>query len=391
MSVGSELKHAREREGMSAEHIAERTKVPLYKIEALEEGRFENLPDDIYLDGIIRAYAREVSLDAEPLVQQSHDERATGDDWAIDLERIIRKDPPAPSLTGPSFLPPERFTSDNAGSWPLGSKLALALVTLIAVAGWGAYFYGVMLRGDRAESIPLSASTEPPPSADVASARDAGGPQEDRPIAPAVPPASPQPQGASTSEARADNAAAPSRRDEAATAGTTPTTRATTPATPPPRPAVPPAAASRPAVPAAAAPPPAATASNTPAAAPPRNVSGTWNLITHVESTSVAQVSDMRLGYQIELKQTGDQVSGTGRKITENGASIGSQAQTAISLTGTIAGDRLTLTFTENGAEGDSQGKFVLLADEGTLRGRFSTTAAQSSGTVEAHRAAGTR
>jgi hypothetical protein len=114
-------------------------------------------------------------------------------------------------------------------------------------------------------------------------------------------------------------------------------------------------------------------------------------LSTNVESTNLEAFSGLRLGYEIQLTQKGDHVSGTGRKITENGKAIGSPAQTPITLEGTIKGDRLTLTFTEKGTQRDSQGKFVLLADEGTLRGRFSSTAAQSSGTVEAHRAAGTR
>ena len=120
-------------------------------------------------------------------------------------------------------------------------------------------------------------------------------------------------------------------------------------------------------------------------------MSGAWSFTTNVESTSLAAFTGLRLGYEIQLTQKGDHVSGIGRKIAENGKPIGSPAQTPITLDGTIKGDRLTLTFTEKGTQRDSQGKFVLLADEGTLRGRFSSTAAQSSGTVEAHRAAGAR
>ena len=63
------------------------------------------------------------------------------------------------------------------------------------------------------------------------------------------------------------------------------------------------------------------------------------------------------------------------------------RAQTPISVAGTIDGDRLTLTFTERGTRRPTQGKFVLLLDEsGAMRGRFSSNAARSSGTVEARR-----
>jgi len=116
-------------------------------------------------------------------------------------------------------------------------------------------------------------------------------------------------------------------------------------------------------------------------------VSGSWTLATHVESTSYQRFEGLQLGYDIQLEQTGNRITGTGRKVIENGEGISSRVQTPISVTGTIAGDRLTLTFNERGARRATEGKFVLLLDEsGTMRGRFSSSAAQSSGTVEAHR-----
>src|SRR5262245_50415514 len=93
-SVGLQLKHARERLGLSAAQIEEQTKVQLQKIEALEDGNIAMLPGGIYLDGIIRAYAHEVGLDPEALIQQARDERATVvDDWETpfgDLDELFR-------------------------------------------------------------------------------------------------------------------------------------------------------------------------------------------------------------------------------------------------------------------------------------------------------------
>ena len=80
-------------------------------------------------------------------------------------------------------------------------------------------------------------------------------------------------------------------------------------------------------------------------------------------------------------------MTGTGRKITENGTDIYPSNQTPLSLSGSIAGDRLTLNFVERGELRSTQGKFVLILDEaGKLRGRFSSSAAESSGLVEADR-----
>jgi hypothetical protein len=95
----------------------------------------------------------------------------------------------------------------------------------------------------------------------------------------------------------------------------------------------------------------------------------------------------LKLGYEIQLEQEGDRVKGRGRKVTENGAGIRAGAQTPLTVTGTIDGDRLTLNFVERGTRRPTQGKFVLFVDDsGTLRGRFSSSAARSSGRVEAHR-----
>ena len=110
-------------------------------------------------------------------------------------------------------------------------------------------------------------------------------------------------------------------------------------------------------------------------------------MATHVESSSLARYRGLKLGYEMQLEQEGDRVKGSGRKITENGAGIRAGAQTPVTVTGTIDGDRLTLNFVERGTRRPTQGKFVLLVDDsGILRGRFSSSAARSSGRVEAHR-----
>ena len=118
-----------------------------------------------------------------------------------------------------------------------------------------------------------------------------------------------------------------------------------------------------------------------------QDVSGSWKLATHIESSSYSRYAGLQLGYEMKLEQDGARVTGVGRKITENGDEIGARAQTPVTVSGTITGDRLTLNFVERGARRPTQGKFVLLVDEGgALRGRFSSNAAQSSGRVEAYR-----
>ena len=409
-SVGLELKQARERLGLSIAQIEERTKVQTYKIEALENGDLASLPDGIYLDGIIRAYAHEVGLDPEPLIEQSRAEQANVD-WEAslsDLDGIFREEhadefrtplkiePVSGSLSSPRVtaasprdesplddeagfhsLQGERHRSRaaeietaaaRAGLRPLDSpqqrsRLTLSLAVLIAIAGWGAYFYEVSRRSARDETSVASAPLPGPP-------REA---KDSEAVAPGNMPSAP-PDQRSGLDANAGGGA----RESAATAGTTAPPAPSRPDAPPKLPS---------AIPPAETPPPLANAPATASAVPARDVAGDWRLATRVESSNVPNFTGLNLGFDIQLNQAGNRITGTGRKVTENGAEIGAPAQTPISLAGTIAGDRLTLTFTESGAQRPTQGKFVLLVEDGgTLRGRFTSTAAQSSGTVVAHR-----
>jgi cytoskeleton protein RodZ len=70
MRIGPELKAGRKRAGISVQVISERTKIAASKLVALEKGDFKNLPTGVYLFAIVRAYAREVHIDPEPLVER---------------------------------------------------------------------------------------------------------------------------------------------------------------------------------------------------------------------------------------------------------------------------------------------------------------------------------
>ena len=117
------------------------------------------------------------------------------------------------------------------------------------------------------------------------------------------------------------------------------------------------------------------------------NLAGEWTLETHVESSSLRTFEGLRLGYRLELRQDGDRIVGTGRKVSENGVSLRGRRQTSIAVRGTMDGGRLTLIFGEQGARRHTTGTFELvLEDAGLLRGSFASDAARSAGVVEARR-----
>ena len=333
MQVGSTLRAARERLGLSPEQIADRTKIQLQRVVALEADNVDELPQGIYLDGIIRAYSHEVAIDPEPLIADLHRDR----------ERFLTEQVAA-SHELDAFGSEAALAQEEAPVPPPApstriARFPLVIVLLLAIAGWGAYLYERNQEPDRepqariVTTAPSRPSPDQQPSASI--------------VSPPAPTASP------TVEL--------------------PAGMMSTPRSAPPAPKIAETATKE------------SPATNTTAVP---DVSGSWMLATHVESTSYTRFAGLNLGYRIELEQSGDRVKGSGHKVSENANEISSRARTPISIDGTIAGDRLMLNFTERGARRPTQGKFVLLVeDEATLRGRFSSTAARSAGTVEAHRA----
>jgi len=126
--------------------------------------------------------------------------------------------------------------------------------------------------------------------------------------------------------------------------------------------------------------PPVQTAS--PAADIPQDLSGNWNVVNTVEQTSYAAYKNMEIGFNVSIDQAGKEFTGKGEKISENGRSLPAAGRTPIEVKGTIDGDKVEATFSENGATRKTNGRFVWRIDKGSggLTGTFVSTAARTSG-----------
>jgi hypothetical protein len=135
-----------------------------------------------------------------------------------------------------------------------------------------------------------------------------------------------------------------------------------------------------------AEPTPAPTPRPTPTPTP-GDINGRWELRNDVESTSYQPFAGMNLGYRLNLVQDGDRIHGRGQKISENGVLLLPSRRTPIEVEGRIEGDQLVLHFTEIGSERTSRGTMRWRLGPGsTLRGRFSSDAADSAGSSVARR-----
>jgi cytoskeletal protein RodZ len=70
MSVGSDLKSARESKKIPLETISLKTKIPVKYLEALEEDNYGVFPSQTYAKGFIRAYCKVVGLDANKMTKE---------------------------------------------------------------------------------------------------------------------------------------------------------------------------------------------------------------------------------------------------------------------------------------------------------------------------------
>ena len=62
----------RQQQGLSLDQIAHKTKIRTSWLQAIEEGRWSELPDGIYRRSYIRQYAREVGIDEHRLLECCH-------------------------------------------------------------------------------------------------------------------------------------------------------------------------------------------------------------------------------------------------------------------------------------------------------------------------------
>ncbi|MGD1874275.1 MAG: helix-turn-helix domain-containing protein [Mastigocoleus sp.] len=71
--IGAYLKQVREEKSIRIEEIAAKTRIRLFCLKALEEGKLEDLPEPIYVKGFIRRYGDELELDGSALSQKFAD------------------------------------------------------------------------------------------------------------------------------------------------------------------------------------------------------------------------------------------------------------------------------------------------------------------------------
>ncbi|WP_367605503.1 helix-turn-helix domain-containing protein [Legionella sp. W05-934-2] len=69
-SIGQQLQDARNKKGYSVEYVAGKLHLRGQILSLIEDNDFDKLPQTVFIKGYIRAYAKCVDLEAEPLIEQ---------------------------------------------------------------------------------------------------------------------------------------------------------------------------------------------------------------------------------------------------------------------------------------------------------------------------------
>jgi cytoskeleton protein RodZ len=172
MTIGSELRHAREQRGASLREISDRTRIRVPVLRAIENDDFQQVPGTVIMRGFLKLYAREVGLDPDYI----------GRRYTAQVESNGNGGPATPAVVavegGPDGPPQE------VSRVPLAvAAVGFAVLAMIAT---------VYLISTRPQEAPAQAQET---SGDVAPAASASAVAAPVASVPASPTATPQPQG----------------------------------------------------------------------------------------------------------------------------------------------------------------------------------------------------
>jgi cytoskeleton protein RodZ len=113
---GTRLSEARQAQNLAATDVARQLKLSVWQVEALEAGRYQELPGPIFVRGFIRNYARLVKLDSEELL------RAAG--ASLPQQAARPETPPSHDIP---------FPTAHAPRWPRYAVAAAVIFGALAI------------------------------------------------------------------------------------------------------------------------------------------------------------------------------------------------------------------------------------------------------------------
>ncbi|MDE2369598.1 MAG: DUF4115 domain-containing protein [Burkholderiales bacterium] len=151
-SAGAMLRRAREAQGLDLDQLALLLKVPVRKLEALEDDRLDDLPGTAFVRGLAMAVARQLGLDPQPVLAALPSALPPPQK----LENVSR------GLATPYREPVSRMIGGGSPEWLRLTVIAPAVLILAALLFWFAPPMRTLFStagGSAAESAAAAASS----------------------------------------------------------------------------------------------------------------------------------------------------------------------------------------------------------------------------------------
>ncbi|GAA4335523.1 hypothetical protein GCM10023144_28950 [Pigmentiphaga soli] len=270
-SVGSRLRTLREQRGWSQEDVSAHIKFAVRQVRALEDERWEDLPQGMSLRGFVRNYARLLDIDPEPLLASISNRLQSPD--PVSLAQASSLSSPIARSSGRGWPPAGRR---RPASWLIAGFMVILAVALLsfALVKQGKLPFGSGSALDSPVAAGTAAAPAVVPASDGTAAPAAGAARSGAASAGAAAMAGAGALSGATPAGSAPGATAGAMPPGASAGAMSPAASAM-PASPVPGPAVPGAASQAAPGSAAQATPPGATAQATPAGSATQALPGT--------------------------------------------------------------------------------------------------------------------
>ena len=208
--IGSYLRQLRQDQGLSLDFVANQTFIRPVLLQAIETGRYEDLPQPIFIQGFIRRYADSLGIDGKTLSQEFslappdlnplhdlliHDGEARDGIGRgalppppVDTPVAVQPPPsPSPDSVAPTPVrPPKQSPSQLGRRSPLSLSLGIGLAVLLLGGGW--VLWKTWGGSPQSVSSDVSKETSPLPASQPAStpATTAAPTPPPKPVAPVV-------------------------------------------------------------------------------------------------------------------------------------------------------------------------------------------------------------
>lgn len=171
-SLGEMLRAAREARGAQLAEISRQTAVRADYLEALEEGRHDDLPEPVYVRNFVRLYAQALGLDPR-IALEMYVSEVSGGPQQPQAEPVAtaRRRPAAAAAAAPTATAgspreksrpaPDRPRGAGVGTW-LPSVLLIVLVVGLAVWGFNSSLFRPGVRTAQAPDAPTVADVPQP-------------------------------------------------------------------------------------------------------------------------------------------------------------------------------------------------------------------------------------